>query len=124
MKPSISPCPQASRVQWWATTEVIIKLFLRLRRYKPESLNSMPWRDRIEDPHHFNADPDPSFIVNADPDPTFHFNTDQDMNQDLDPVPHKSDANLRPLSTDNPRLRFEPPRLYCERPWLFIVLCF
>jgi hypothetical protein len=52
----------------------------------------MPCRDSIEDPHHFNADPDPSFIFNADPDPTFHFNTDPDMNPDPDPVPHQNDA--------------------------------
>jgi hypothetical protein len=57
------------------------------------------WRGLVvtlgDDPHNFNADPDPAFHVNADPDPdpAFHFNADPD----LDPVPHLSDGNLRPL---------------------------
>ncbi len=36
-----------------------------------------------------------------------------------DPVPHQSDANLRPLSIKPPGLNFEPPRLHCERPRLY-----
>jgi hypothetical protein len=36
---------------------------------------------RVADLHHFNADPDPGFYCNEDP----------------DPVPNHSDANLRPL---------------------------
>jgi hypothetical protein len=43
----------------------------------------------VADPHHFHADPDPSFHFNTNP--TFHFNADPD------PVPHQSDVNLRPL---------------------------
>ncbi len=39
-----------------------------------------------EEPHNFNADPDPAFNFDADPDPTFQFNTGPDMNQDPDPV--------------------------------------
>ncbi len=38
---------------------------------------------RVADPHHFNADPDPSFHLSTDP--------------DQDPAPHQSDAYLRPL---------------------------
>jgi len=37
------------------------------------------------------SDPEPSFQFNVDPDLTIHFNVD------LDPAPHHSDANLRPL---------------------------
>jgi hypothetical protein len=36
----------------------------------------------VADPHHFNANPNPSFHVAADPDPTYHFD---------------ADGNLRPL---------------------------
>jgi hypothetical protein len=42
-------------------------------------------KDRVADPHHFNAEPDPSFYFNMDPDPTFHI--------DEDPAPHQSGAN-------------------------------
>jgi hypothetical protein len=34
--------------------------------------------NRVADPHHFNADPDPAFNYNADPDPAFHFSADPD----------------------------------------------
>jgi hypothetical protein len=44
------------------------------------------------DPHHANADPDPSFHFNAYPDPTFHFDASPA------PAPHYSEtvANHRP----------------------------
>jgi hypothetical protein len=45
----------------------------------------------VADPHHINADPDPSFYFNADSDPAFHFNADPD------PAPLQSDGNLRPM---------------------------
>ncbi len=48
---------------------------------------------RAADPHHFNADPDPTFYSNADLDPAFHFNVDPD------PDPHQSDGTLRPSRT-------------------------
>ncbi len=60
---------------------------------------------RVADPHHFNAEPDPSFHYNADPDP--------------DPGFHQ--IKVMPIcdhySTDPPRLHLEPPRLHCKRPW-------
>ncbi len=43
-------------------------------------------KDRVADPHHFNADPDPSFYYNMDPIRLFHI--------DEDPAPHQSEANL------------------------------
>ncbi len=70
----------------------------------------------VVDPHHFHADPGPSFHFHTDPDLTFHFNADLDL------VPHQSDANTRPLvyrpSTapyNAPRLQIGPPCLHCER---------
>jgi hypothetical protein len=54
------------------------------------------------DQGHFTADPHPSFHFNADPEHNLHFY------KDPDPAPHQSDANLRPWSTDPPRLHFEP----------------
>ncbi len=59
----------------------------------------------VADPHHFDADPDPSFHVDADPDPTFHSDADPNPTSHFDvvpdpdavPVPCQSDANLRPL---------------------------
>jgi hypothetical protein len=51
---------------------------------------------RVEDPHHFNADPDQAFHFNADPDPAFHVNADPDP--DPDPAPLQSEGNLRALS--------------------------
>ncbi len=44
-------------------------------------------------------------------DPSFH------SNDDLDPAPRQSDANLLPLvyRADHPRLHFKPQRLHCER---------
>jgi hypothetical protein len=58
----------------------------------------------VADPHHFDADLDPSFHFDADPDPTFHFDADPnptlhfDVAPDPDPVPlpRHIDANLRP----------------------------
>ncbi len=47
-------------------------------------------------PHHWNANPDPSFHFSANPDPTFHLN------------------RINP-----PLLQFEPSRLHCE-PFYFI----
>jgi hypothetical protein len=56
--------------------------------------------DRVADPHHFNADPNPAFHLNADPDSAFHLNADPDpafhFNADPDPAPLQSDENLRP----------------------------
>ncbi len=76
------------------------------------------WRvsPRVADPHHLDADPDPSFHFNADP---VHFNSDPDPNPD----PHQRMRNLRPLvyrpsraqlwasMALNPRLCFEPLKL-------------
>ena len=39
-------------------------------------LNKWPLSDRISDPHHFNAYPDPSFYINADPELIFNLNAD------------------------------------------------
>jgi hypothetical protein len=47
--------------------------------------------DRVADPHHLDADPDPAFHFHADPDPDFHFYADPD------PAHHQMDENLRPL---------------------------
>jgi hypothetical protein len=49
---------------------------------------------RFTDPHHFNADPVPTFHLNVDPDRAFHFNADADPDADPDPAPHQSDGNL------------------------------
>ncbi len=46
----------------------------------------------VADPHHFNADPAP----------------------DLDPAPHQSDSNLRPVVYRLSRVPLEPGRLHCE----------
>ena len=32
----------------------------------------------VADPHHFDADPDPTFYFDADPDPTLRFDADPD----------------------------------------------
>ncbi len=57
----------------------------------------MSLSNRVADPHHFNADPDPAFHFNADPDLAFHFNADPDpafhFNEDPDPLFH---FNLEP----------------------------
>jgi hypothetical protein len=55
---------------------------------------------RVADPHHFIADPDPSFYYNADLDPAFHFNADPVLL--LDPAPHQVNANLQPLFVHRP----------------------
>jgi len=67
-------------------------------------------KERLPDPRHFNADPNPAFHLNEDPDHTLHFNADQD------PAPRHSGANLRPLVNST-----NPPRLHCERPRPFIA---
>ncbi len=63
----------------------------------------------------FNADPDSSFHFNADPDPTICLNVDSD----LDPAPHQSDANLRPLV-----YRFSKAPFWASAPplWAFTTL--
>jgi hypothetical protein len=48
-------------------------------------------KTKVADPHHFNADPDPTFLVNAEPDTVFNFHTDPNS------APHLSNRNLRPL---------------------------
>jgi hypothetical protein len=91
------------------------------------------FRTSVADPQHVGADPDPFFYPNADPDPvfyldedsgpTFHFTADPGM----DPVPYRSDVNLRSLVLESfhgsilslyasivsvfgpPRLLFKPP---------------
>jgi hypothetical protein len=35
-------------------------------------------RISVADPHHLDADPDPTFHFDADPDPAFHLNADPD----------------------------------------------
>jgi hypothetical protein len=47
--------------------------------------------------HHFDADSDFSAHLNANPDPSFYFDAAPELDLVLDPVPHQSDANLRPL---------------------------
>jgi hypothetical protein len=66
---------------------------------------------RVADPHDFNADPDPAFHFNADTDTytAFHFDADPDH----DPIPHLSDANLRPFIYGPSSAPFEPPGLHC-----------
>jgi hypothetical protein len=68
---------------------------------------------RVEDPHHFNADPDPASLFKADLDPAFHFDGEQDL--DL----HQSNGNLQPLTLhfELSGLHFKPPSLHSERPW-------
>ncbi len=74
------------------------------------------------DPHHCNADPDPSFHFNPVPDPIFHFNAVPDptfyinAETDPDPAPHQCVAHPRPLVHRPYRLHFEPSRLHCQRP--------
>ncbi len=78
------------------------------------------WRGLVvtlgDDPHNFNADPDPAFHFNADPDPdpAFHFNADPD----LDLVPHQSDGNLQTLEYRPSKASIVsvlgPPRVYIE----------
>ncbi len=87
------------------------------------------------DLHRIVADPDPLFDLNAgsystlcfNPDPTFPFDADPNP----DPAPIKVLQIYFFLHTDPPRLHFEPPVLYCERPrpsmawfWAFIALFF
>ncbi len=38
--------------------------------------------NRVADPHHVDADPDPAFYLITDPDPTFHSDVDPDPNPD------------------------------------------
>jgi hypothetical protein len=57
-------------------------------------------KDKVLDPHHFNADPDPAFHFNEDPDPNFHFDADPDL------APHHSGSNLRPLVNRPPKAPF------------------
>ncbi len=38
---------------------------------------------RVADPHHVDADPDPTYHFDTNPDPTFHFD------EDPDPASHK-----------------------------------
>ena len=66
------------------------------------------------DPHHIDADPDPTFHFDADPDPdpAFYFDADPDP----DPTSH---FNTDP---DPPRLQNELLRLLCELPVLNCVL--
>jgi hypothetical protein len=73
---------------------------------------------KVEDPHHFNANPDPSFHFNADPDLTFHFHADPNT----DPAPHQSDENLQPQTVQGSILGLHasfagvhrPPRFHFE----------
>ncbi len=54
----------------------------------------------VKDPHHFDADSEPTFYSDADPDPTFQFDADPDPNPathffpDLDP-PLLQNCHLR-----------------------------
>jgi hypothetical protein len=66
------------------------------------------------EPHHFNADTDPSFHFNADPDPTFNFNADAGRILQL----FKGMNICAHWSTDPPGFYFEPPHLQGERPGL------
>ncbi len=63
---------------------------------------------RVADPHHFNADPEPSsFHYNADPDPAFHFYAD--------PAPHQSDGTTCLKTLHESRLHSEPRDLDSDR---------
>jgi hypothetical protein len=46
-------------------------------------------RSIIADPHHFDANPDPTCLFDADPDPIFQFDADPDpvFHFDADPYP-------------------------------------
>ncbi len=82
-----------------------------VKEYKKRSpLRINPWtkithnrcESRDADPHHFDADPDPSFHSNADPDRIFRLNI--------------SDANLWPPVYRPFWASIKPPRFHCERP--------
>jgi hypothetical protein len=87
----------------------LLRSYFKQGQYLTDRLTSVP------DLHHLEADldPDPCFHFDAHLNTTFHSDTDPDpifhIAVDLDPAPHNSDANLRPL------LHFEPPRLQYER---------
>jgi hypothetical protein len=54
----------------------------------------------VADPHHIDADPDPTFHPNADPDPAFQFDADPDPTThflpDLDPPMLQNDPQRLP----------------------------
>jgi hypothetical protein len=50
-------------------------------------------KNRVADPHHFNADPNPAFYVNSNP----------------DPAPLQSDGICHQLPIDTLGLHFKPP---------------
>jgi hypothetical protein len=64
-----------------------------------------PGRVAVADPHHFNAEPDPSFHYNADPDP--------------DPVFITKWCQSATIILQT--LYLEPPHLHCKRPWSSIA---
>ncbi len=64
---------------------------------------------RVGDPHHENADPDPSYHFHADPDPTFKFDASPKILLLI-----KVMGICDRWYTDPPRLHFEPRRLHCE----------
>jgi hypothetical protein len=68
-------------------------------------------RNIVADPHHFDANPDPTFPFDEDacPNPTFHTDADPD------PAPHQGNAKLRPLPY-KPSLNLKPPRLQSDYP--------
>jgi hypothetical protein len=51
----------------------------------------MPTKFSVADPHHVDADPNPSFTFDADPDLCPTFTSDADP----DPAPRKSDKVIR-----------------------------
>jgi hypothetical protein len=62
----------------------------------------------VADPHHFNADPDPSFRVDVDPDLTCH------LNADPDPALNQRSANP---NTGLQTFQGSVLSLLCECPW-------
>jgi hypothetical protein len=62
-------------------------------------------KTRAAEPHHFNAEPDPTFHLHEDPDPAFYFIADPDPHQ------KKMMGICTHWSIDPPRLHFDPPPL-------------
>jgi len=106
-------------------SEESITLLWIMTQCRKKQVNYFCAKIGVAEWHHVNADPDPvsgfPFITDSDSVSAFHFNADPDPG--LDPAPHCSDANLRPLvyCTVRPGLHIKPSSLHCERPRLHVV---
>jgi hypothetical protein len=58
--------------------------FAKLRKL---GLSPISIFNSVADPHHFDADPDPSFHFAADPNQTFHFEADPGLTFHFDVAP-------------------------------------